>query len=72
VTLSYPGDQEWGRERYWIRVDSVEYNEAATWPNAADGTGASLQHRHPDGPTPADFYGNDPANWIAADPTPGG
>jgi len=71
VTLSYPGDQEWGQERYWIRVDSVEYNDAAPWPTAADGTGASLQHRHPDGPTPADFYGNDPANWTAADPTPG-
>jgi len=71
VTLSYPGDQEWGEDRYWIRVDSVEYNDAAPWPTAADGTGASLQHLHPDGPTPADFYGNDPVNWTAADPTPG-
>ncbi|MBN1127205.1 MAG: lamin tail domain-containing protein, partial [Sedimentisphaerales bacterium] len=71
VTLSRPGDQEWQKERYYIRVDSVDYNDTAPWPAAADGTGASLQHAHPTATEPTLLYGNDPANWTADDPQPG-
>ncbi|MBE0534618.1 MAG: lamin tail domain-containing protein [Phycisphaerae bacterium] len=71
VTLSRPGDKEWGSERYYIRVDSIEYNDKAPWPAAADGMGASLQHRYPESSDPRALYTNDSANWIAADPAPG-
>ena len=71
VTLSRPGDKEWQKERYSIRVDSVEYNDTDPWPAAADGTGASLQHANPDATNPTLLYGNDPENWIADDPHPG-
>jgi hypothetical protein len=46
-------------------VDRVRYNDKAPWPAAADGSGASLQRRAPFA------YGDDPANWAAAVPTPG-
>ena len=49
----------------YITVDEVRYNDRAPWPFAADGSGASLQRKN----TAA--YGNDPANWDAAAPTPG-
>jgi len=50
----------------WVTVDAVRYNDRAPWPTAADGAGASLQR------ITAANYGNDPANWTAAIPTPGG
>jgi hypothetical protein len=48
-----------------ILVDRVDYSPVSPWPTAADGAGASLQRR--------DFgaFGNDPANWFAAWPSPG-
>jgi hypothetical protein len=49
----------------YVSVDEVRYNDRAPWPFAADGGGASLQRKNP----PA--YGNDPASWDAAGPTPG-
>ena len=49
-----------------ILVDRVRYTDAIPWPVAADGSGSSL-HRLRD-----NEYGNDPVNWIAAAPTPGG
>jgi len=49
----------------FINVDEVRYNDKAPWPPAADGSGASLQKRS------AGLYGNDPASWTAAAPTPG-
>ena len=49
----------------YITVDEVRYNDRAPWPPAADGSGASLQRVSLLG------YGNDPANWEAAVPTPG-
>ncbi len=49
----------------YIIVDEVRYNDKAPWPSAADGSGASLQR------APAPAYGNDPAHWLAAVPTPG-
>jgi hypothetical protein len=49
----------------YIRVDRVEYEDEAPWPEAADGTGPALQRLHVTG------YGNDPTNWIAAAASPG-
>lgn len=78
--FQYPGALQGGGERlellapdapttngvpYYV-VDAVRYNDRAPWPRAADGAGASLQRRA------AAAYGDDPANWLAAVPTPGG
>ncbi|HXJ76568.1 MAG TPA: immunoglobulin domain-containing protein, partial [Candidatus Dormibacteraeota bacterium] len=49
----------------YFTVDEVRYNDKAPWPPAADGSGASLQRKNPRA------YGDDPANWEAASPTPG-
>ena len=50
----------------WIIVDEVIYADQSPWQLAADGFGPSL-HRQ-------DMlqHGCDPANWLAAAPTPGG
>jgi len=50
----------------YIVVDRVRYLDGSPWPLAADGAGASI-HRIRE-----EAYGNDPANWGAANPTPGG
>jgi len=65
VELSMAGDQEWEEDRYWIRLDRVNYENGWPWPTAADGQGQSLTRIDPTA------YGNDPANWTAADPSPG-
>ena len=49
-----------------VLVDRVKYHAAAPWPIAADGIGPSLQRLN------SAAYGNDPANWAGALPTPGG
>src|SRR5205085_8200519 len=49
----------------YILVEHIHYADNLPWPPDADGSGFSL-HRLVE----ADF-GNDPANWIAAAPTPG-
>ena len=46
-------------------VDGIDYEDAAPWPKAADGMGYSLQRWD------SGAFGNDPANWTAAPPTPG-
>jgi hypothetical protein len=50
----------------WVTLDAVRFNDRAPWPAAADGAGASLQRRN------LAAYGDDPANWAAAAPSPGG
>jgi len=45
--------------------DEVLYDDRGAWPAEADGSGQSLQRRD------VSSYGNDPASWTAADPTPG-
>jgi hypothetical protein len=50
----------------YIVVDRVGYLDGIPWPLGADGAGASI-HRIRE-----EAYGNDPANWGAANPTPGG
>ncbi len=70
IQLSKPGDQV-EDTRYYIRVDRVNYSDGShpvgddPWPAEPDGTGQSLTRI-----VPAD-YGNDPENWIAANPSPG-
>ncbi len=50
----------------YVRVEKVDYTDAAPWPSGAvDGGGFSLQRRG------AGLYGNEPLNWTAANPTPG-
>jgi hypothetical protein len=75
LQLSKPGDANADGTRHWIRVDRVNYSDgshpgdfpgnADPWPVQADGQGFSLSR------TTAAAYGNDPANWQAAPPSPG-
>jgi len=75
VELAMPGDIDASGERHYIRVDRVSYSDGShhndapggldLWPVEADGGGLSLTRV-----APAD-YGNDPLNWIAAQPSPG-
>jgi len=48
-----------------ILIDRVKYDTVIPWPDGANRTGASLQK------IDSNAFGNDPANWIAAWPTPG-
>jgi len=45
--------------------DEVRYYAAAPWPDGPDGTGRSLNRLS------TRAWGNDPENWIAAEPSPG-
>jgi hypothetical protein len=75
IQLSKPGDTDADGDRSWIRVDRVVYSDGAhpqdfaegidPWPIEADGQGSSLTRIDPD------TYGNDPANWQAANSSPG-
>jgi hypothetical protein len=49
----------------YVLVDKVSYKDTPPWPGGADGFGLSLQRKDPAA------YGNDPINWIAAQPSPG-
>jgi len=75
LELSKPGDLDAFARRQYIRVERVVYSDGShpgdvpggvdLWPIEADGAGKSLHRRvHA-------AYGNDPANWRAADPSPG-
>jgi hypothetical protein len=50
----------------YVLVDRVEYASTSPWPTNASGNGNSLQR------LTSTAYGNDPINWQAAGPTPGG
>jgi hypothetical protein len=50
----------------YIVEERVRYDDAAPWDGNADGTGWSLQRLE------ALAYGNEPLNWEAGPPTPGG
>ncbi len=52
----------------WVIVDEVIYADVFPWPVAADGGGFSLQRNCSDGSR----SGNDPVNWRAEVPSPGG
>ena len=65
VEISKPGDIKDG-QRCYIRVDYVDYSDDSdVWPSEADGGGKSLTRLG------VDSYGNDPASWQAAVPSPG-
>jgi len=76
LELSMPGDIDEFGHRYYIRVDRVVYSDGShpegcpggvdLWPEQADGGGKSLTRIVPE------LYGNDPNNWTAATPSPGG
>ncbi len=65
IQLCIPGDLEYGKERYWIPIEKIEYDDAAPWPTSADGEGDSLHRIN------IHVYGRDHSNWNAALPTPG-
>jgi hypothetical protein len=75
IQLSKPGDVDTHGTRQWIRMDRVAYSDGwhpgdfpggqDPWPMGTNGQGASLSRTDPAA------YGNDPANWHAAVPTPG-
>jgi hypothetical protein len=67
VELTKPGtpDADTG-EAPNILVDKVRYHDHAPWPQAADGAGYSLHRIN------VAQFGNDPINWVAEPPTPGG
>jgi len=48
-----------------ILVEMIRYGSVTPWPTAANGTGLSLQR------VVASDYGNEPLNWVAAEPTAG-
>jgi len=48
-----------------VLIDKVVYEPVPQWPAAADGYGPSLQRKSDTA------YGDDPANWAAAGPSPG-
>jgi hypothetical protein len=50
----------------YVIEDEVRYDDVAPWPNSPDGLGPSLNR------ISATSYGNDPGNWWAASPSPGG
>jgi len=49
----------------YVLVERIKYKDSAPWPEGADGLGLTLQRKV------ASSFGNDPANWAAAAPTPG-
>jgi hypothetical protein len=49
----------------YMEMDKVSYRNGLPWPVGASGTGASLQR------IKTGEFGNDPANWKVAQPTPG-
>ncbi|RME91515.1 MAG: hypothetical protein D6766_11795, partial [Verrucomicrobia bacterium] len=48
-----------------VVIDRVAYEDRAPWPAGADGAGAALQRQ------PENAFGDSPASWFAATPTPG-
>ena len=75
LQLSMPGDQE-DLVRHYVPLDRISYSDEPPWPqfnnrtpDLIDQPGLSLHLAAPEDPN--GNYGNDPANWIAAEPTPG-
>ena len=74
IELAIPGDKEWQKQRYYIPIEALRYDDEAPWPienDGADGTGLSLNQITPDDSDDGMNYSNDAANWQATDPTPG-
>ncbi len=58
-----PADEPWYTP--YLLEDEVDYDNNTPWPQAPAGTGQSLTRLG------ASLWGNDPASWQAATPTPG-
>jgi hypothetical protein len=65
IELQIPGDQEYGKNRYWIPIEKIDYDDIAPWPTSAHGGGDSLDRDN------INAYSRDYSNWSAATPTPG-
>jgi hypothetical protein len=75
IQLSRPGDPDSDGRQPWIAVDRIRYSNGARhegfptgldpWPAQANGQGMSLTRISPE------MFGDDPANWQAATPSPG-
>jgi len=65
LELSSPGDVDELGVRQFVRVDRVDYSDAAPWPPGPDGAGTSLSR------IDERAYGNDVANWAESPATPG-
>ncbi|AQT69809.1 CotH protein [Anaerohalosphaera lusitana] len=65
IEIQIPGDQEYGKARYWMPIEKIDYDDAPPWPTSADGGGHSLHRQN------FDTYGRDHSNWEAASPSPG-
>lgn len=68
IEISMPGDKEYLEDRYYIRMEHINYDVALPWPQAI-GTGKSLTHIRP--AEAGNNYTNDPVHWSAENPTPG-
>lgn len=64
IALQIPGDKEYAKNRCWIPIDKVAYQDVPPWQDA-DGNGKSLHRIN------KDAYGRDYSNWTADVPTPG-
>ncbi|MEI6675361.1 MAG: lamin tail domain-containing protein, partial [Verrucomicrobiota bacterium] len=65
VQLVRPGAVDGLNVQQYVRVDKVVYSDSLPWPTPPDGHGPSLTK------ISEKDYGNDPINWMAADPSPG-
>lgn len=65
LQISMPGNEDQVLDGMYIRVDRVVYDNESPWPTGPDGNGSSLTR------ITTTEYGNDPANWMSASPTPG-
>lgn len=65
IQIQVPGDQEYGKSRYWIPIEEVDYDDTDPWPVSADGGGDSLNRINPGS------YSRDYSNWESMVPTPG-
>ena len=65
LDLQRPGWVDGTNGLVYLSVDAVTYHDRYPWPAAPDGGGPSLQRRD------AGAFGDDPANWQAALPSPG-
>ncbi len=52
---------------WWINIDQVIYSDYTPWPTSPDGDGDALLRVS----SSASASGDDPANWMAAAPSPG-
>jgi hypothetical protein len=50
----------------YLVVDEIDYGNSEPWPTDANATGLSIQR------IVSHVHGNEPYNWVAAPPTPGG